>query len=392
MAKLLIKEHTQAEAVPFLRGILTRSLQDAGLDFNAAYKLASSIRQELSDDKNEAVIEITSTALRKKVLQRLSNARYGSDIIQRYCSCDIVPEPVWVKLNAQHSVPFSRAQHQQCLESCCFPAGKAETTTAQVYEYLLKHNIKNITSDKLKHITHDYLMQNLGEEAARRYLIWVNFSRSNRPLIVLIGGITGCGKSSIATELAHRLGIVRIQSTDMLREVMRMMTPKRLIPLLHTSSFQAGDTLPNNDNSAISNGYLAQAELLFLSCEAVIERALKERVSLILEGIHLHPALLRRLPKDNDAIFVPLMLGLLKPRQLRERFETRSNKAPERQSSRYLAHFDAIWQLQSFLLSEADRFQVPIIPNEDKNHAIGLIMKTIIEKLDASFTAKELSL
>ena len=38
--------------------------------------------------------------------------------------------------------------------------------------------------------------------------------------------------------------IVRAQSTDMLREVMRTMVPQRLLPVLHTSSFVAWKEMP----------------------------------------------------------------------------------------------------------------------------------------------------
>ena len=389
MAKLLIKEHEQAEPVPFLRGILTRSLQDAGLDFAVAYKLASTIRQDLNGDDSDNNIELTAKALRAEVSKRLQG--YDENVIQRYNNTDILPESVFVQLDKNHSVPFSRAHHQQCLKSCCFSTHKAESITSQVYEHLLLQNIKTISSDELRALTYENVLKNLGKEAAHRYAIWVNFVRSSRPLIVLIGGVSGCGKSSIATELANHLGIVRIQSTDMLRDVMRMMTPERLLPSLHTSSFRAWKTLPVDDKN-IHEGYLAQSELLYLACEATIQRALKERVSLIIEGIHIHPALLERLPKDNDAIFAPIMLGVLKPNQLRARFESRGRKQPERHSSRYLKHFDDIWRLQSFLLSEADRCQVPIIPNIHKEKAINLIMKNIIGQLDADFSKKDCKL
>jgi len=36
---------------------------------------------------------------------------------------------------------------------------------------------------------------------------------------VLIGGTTGTGKSTVASEVAHRLGITRVTSTDFIREV-----------------------------------------------------------------------------------------------------------------------------------------------------------------------------
>ena len=43
---------------------------------------------------------------------------------------------------------------------------------------------------------------------------------------------------------------------------------------------------------------------------------------------------------------------------------------PGRRAKRYLQHFDAIWRLQGFLLSEADRAGVPIVDNEDVDEAV----------------------
>ena len=47
--------------------------------------------------------------------------------------------------------------------------------------------------------------------------------RLDVPVVILIGGATGVGKSTIATQLAARLGIVRVVATDAIREVMRAM-------------------------------------------------------------------------------------------------------------------------------------------------------------------------
>ncbi len=61
--------------------------------------------------------------------------------------------------------------------------------------------------------------------------------------MLLIGGATGTGKSSLATELAYRLGISRITSTDVVRQVMRAFFAPALMPALHYSSFEAGEGL-----------------------------------------------------------------------------------------------------------------------------------------------------
>ncbi len=137
-------------------------------------------------------------------------------------------------------------------------------------------------------------------------------------MLLLICGTVGTGKSTIATEVAHLLDIVRIQSTDMLREVMRMMMPRRLLPVLHTSSFNAWKALPIQDaagtdrDQLVADGYRSQADLLAVPCEAVLQRAIEESVPMILEGVHAHPELMARLPEDSDAIMVHVTLAVLK--------------------------------------------------------------------------------
>ena len=75
---------------------------------------------------------------------------------------------------------------------------------------------------------------------ARRYLAWRAAKRSPRPIVVLIGGATGVGKSTVATKLAARLGITRVIPTDTVREVMRTFMPAMQAPELHSSSFEVG--------------------------------------------------------------------------------------------------------------------------------------------------------
>ena len=128
-------------------------------------------------------------------------------------------------------------------------------------------------------------------------------------------------------------------------------------------------------------------ELLSVPCEAVIQRALTERVSLILEGVHVHPSLVKLIDKKQDAVIVSIMLAILKQDKLRKRLRGRGEEAPERTGKRYLSHFDRIWALQTFLLSEADRARIPIIANDDKEKATVQVMSTIIDVLAENFAA-----
>ena len=104
-------------------------------------------------------------------------------------------------------------------------------------------------------------------------------------------------------------------------------------------------------------------------------------MSLILEGIHVQSLLTANLPSDTEAVVVPLMLGVLKPEQLKARIRGRGRQAPDRRAQRYLENFDAIWCLQEHLLSEADRTQTPILANDDRERTIQQAMDIIIDAL-----------
>jgi len=371
--------------VPFLRGILTSSLTDAGLSFEDAYQASSELRQGL-----EELNEISRDDLRQRTTEYLES-KYGKEAAAAYAARGQQETTVQVRGQDGKLAPFSRNQHLRCLESCGLNDEQASSVSNGILRTLAEQAIQEILSCDLGRLTYDYLREHFGKKIAHRYLVWVAHARTGKPLVLLIGGATGTGKSIIATEVAHRLGIVRTQSSDMLREVMRMMIPKRLLPVLHTSSFNAGVSLPgtggNGDDyeSRLADGYLTQSELLSVPCEAVIQRALREQVSVILEGVHLHPAMLERIEASGSAHVVMVMLAVLERDQLKERLAHRLQEAPDRQESGHLDQFDKIWSLQSFLLSEADRSGVPILVNDDKDKVTNAIMATLIDTLAKDF-------
>jgi 2-phosphoglycerate kinase len=389
MAKTVIIDSKDGTKTPFLRGILTSSLLEAGLTFEEAYQLASRIRQKLS---NKA--KVTTREMREAVVRELIK-RDDTEVLENYTEAKYPNQSIQIRYGRHSTAAFSIVRHRQSLESSGLTTDNAILTTQLLFKELEDSDKSEFHVDELGRRTYDLLKKQFDQEAATRYLVWIDYTRSGRPLILLFGGTTGCGKSTIATEIAHRLGIIRTQSTDMLREVMRMMIPERLLPALHTSSFNAWRRLPgHSDKNAteelIVMGYNHQAELLSVPCEAVIQRALRERVSLILEGIHVSPTLLHRIPKPTDAVIVPIMLAVLKPDQLKQQLKGRGAVAPSRDSSQhYLSRFEHIWELQSYLLSEADNSAMDIINNdEDMDHTTERVMRSINEVLARSFSAE----
>ena len=390
MAKTLVEDLEDNTRVPFLRGILIRSLQDSGLSFDSAHELATEIRDDLD---NQPVI--TADELRQRVIKLLKARSDGKDVLVRY-EQEKSPFALQVEQRDGQITQFSRLEYQHGLENIGLSSDEAIDVVATVYKHLLDRRIEKLASRRLSELTYRYLRQSsgLGPAVAHRWLVWRDFVNSGKPIIFLIGGTAGCGKSTVATMLANRLDIVRTQSTDMLREVMRIMMPEQLVPVLHTSSFTAWKALPGSpeviddvSDTLLVNGYRSQADLLAVAIEAVTQRALRERVSLILEGVHIHPAIEEKLSKHDDAVVIPIMLGVLKRKQLQQRIQGRGADVPERRASRYLKHFDEIWRLQSYLLSEADRANKPIVINNDRDKVFREIMRITIETLAKDFTA-----
>ena len=68
--------------------------------------------------------------------------------------------------------------------------------------------------------------------------------RLDRPLVVLLGGVTGVGKSTVATQLANRLGITRVIATDQVRQVVRAFFSHDFMPAVHHSSFDVATGAP----------------------------------------------------------------------------------------------------------------------------------------------------
>ena len=386
MSKVLVENSEDQNQTPFLRGILTRSLQKSGLTFDQAHDIANTIRDEIEDRPL-----VTTLELERLVIKHLKKAD-ADHAVSHYENRNL-PYMLQVETDDGQYAAFSPSRYRTDLEAIGLTPEEALAIVDEVSAHLLRRNKPDVSSKYIAKITYRILRksEDLGKKVAYRWLVWRDFIHSGRPLVFLIGGTAGCGKSTIATRLASRLEIARMQSTDMLREVMRTVISREAEPILHKSSYSAWQELPeeiqdaNDRNQRIYNGYCKQAEILSVAIKAVIQRALHEHVSVIVEGVHFHPSIIKKIIEPGDALVVPVMLAVLKRKALEARIKGRSTNVPQRRAERYLEHFESIWKLQTFLLSEADATGVPIISNTDKDDVFREIMLYTIDRLAKEF-------
>src|SRR5204862_6664002 len=126
-----------------------------------------------------------------------------------------------------------------------------------------------------------------GAQVIRRLRLFGRLDDLDLPIVLLIGGATGTGKSTVATEIAYRLGITRVTSTDFVRQTMRAFFSKDFMPAIHYSSFEAGTSQDEDDEDRVLHGFLAQTRNVLVGVRAAIERVMQEGWSMVLEGVHL---------------------------------------------------------------------------------------------------------
>jgi 2-phosphoglycerate kinase len=267
--------------------------------------------------------------------------------------------------------PFSAGILTRSLEACVVDKKPAIEVALRVQEAVQARGQSVIEAPAMRRLIYQSLKEHCSNEAANDYLSRRQFKTSGKPLIILVGGASGTGKSTICSELAYRLDVVRTQSTDMMREIIRSYLAPHVVPTLGFSSFDAWRGLPgittqdarsNTDNPVIA-GFQAQCANVRSALEATIDRALKERLDMIIDGVHVLPMELDLAKAREAAVVVSVMLAVTTRQQLANQLSWRSREQPDRGTSRHLEQLDAIWELQSFLLNLADKAQIPIIAN-----------------------------
>jgi 2-phosphoglycerate kinase len=275
--------------------------------------------------------------------------------------------------------PFSKGVLARSLTRAEMDPNRAYTFASQIEAHLKKEGVGVIKLDELIRIVREKLREE-DEEIAEKYGLWKSVRKCKEPLIILIGGASGVGTSSIAFELANRLGIRNMISTDMIREVMRKIVSKELLPTLYESSYTAYRSLripspPEFDEVLI--GFRDHVDTVSVGVEAVIERALKEGISIVIEGVHIVPGFIRKdlVDKNNVCMFV---LTLQDEDVHKGRFYSRCRQMwARRPLKRYMNYFGAIRRTHKYFESQANKNHIPVIENIDVTTTIDSMMKYI---------------
>lgn len=281
----------------------------------------------------------------------------------------------------KYKEPFSKGILSRSLNVADIGYERAYDIASDIENELIKNNITEIASYELADAILNHLKIS-NPKIAQKYANWRSLRKSKKPLIILIGGASGVGTSSMAFELANRLRLKNIISTDMIREVMRKIISKELSPVIHKSSFDAHESLRNPSvmGDAVIEGYISHVDVVNVGIEAIIERSVKEGISTIIEGVHIVPGFVRNdLIEDNNIIVFTLTVD--DEESHKQRFYSRCRQPwVKRPLDRYMDNFDTIRKTQQFLVEQAKIYDARIINNVEINETIDIMVSDILEK------------
>jgi 2-phosphoglycerate kinase len=262
------------------------------------------------------------------------------------------------------------------------PADRAYNLAQRIELDLAERGERSIDVERFLVLAREVLGDEEGERAVNRLRRLSDLQALDVPIIVLIGGSTGTGKSTVAAEVAHRLGITRVASTDFIRQTMRAFFSPEFMPTIHFSSFEAGQALDEEvtgDPTVV--GFVDQCRHVCVGVEAALRRALTEGWSMVLEGVHLVPGML---PTELEgALLVHIVIEIGDEDVHRMHFHVRDMATGGiRAMDKYLDHIDDIRRVQTYISSRARRGNVPVVENANVERTIDQVIELVMQSAE----------
>ena len=279
--------------------------------------------------------------------------------------------------------PYSKGLMARALTAVGLREDEAYELARRTESDLAQRGEVSVDLDRLQELASDFLGADRGPRAIRQLRRIRDLQELDLPVILLVGGGTGTGKSTVATEVAYRLGITRVTSTDFVRQTMRAFFAKEFMPSIHYSSFEVGKAVSRVEGDKRDpnlTGFLDQTRNVLVGVHAVLGRALEEGYSLALEGVHIVPGMVR--PPDG-ALVCQVLLAIEDEEDHESHFWTRDAASEGlRPFEKYLRALPDIRRIQDYLVKEAAKAGVPVIENSRVEETVDRVIALVLDQIE----------
>jgi 2-phosphoglycerate kinase len=277
--------------------------------------------------------------------------------------------------------PFSKGILAKSLYQTGVPLEEAYDIVRDILDSI-PDEAGEITSKDLKKHASEELIERGWKEEERYYRLRDALAELNSPVFILLGGGSGVGKTTLATEVGRRLGIDRIVGTDTVREIMRGILSPELVPTLHESTYNAMDRLKTPYiTDKLIYAFSQQVSLVNKGIGSVIDRGIKEGLDMIVDGVHIVPGYLESVLSEIPDYMFQYVIDVPDPETHRRHFYSRE-KDSLRDPERYLDNFDRINRIHEYILDVARKRNVKVLENSDLTLAIDTIISDTITRIE----------
>ena len=206
-----------------------------------------------------------------------------------------------------------------------------------------------------------------------------------KPLIILLGGSSGVGTSTVSVELSKKLDITHVVETDYIREVLRGIIEDRYSPILHRPSYNAYEALPGYEwlskymkfDKLVLTGFVHHISMISPAVGQIIERAVDDVNNLIIEGVHWCDDI--PLQKFKNRADIHEFILSVDEEIHKGRFLKRAME--KKRGEKHLGYFDEIRITHDYLVTRAKKKNIPVI---DTNRSVDDIVRDLIKYINRS--------
>lgn len=191
--------------------------------------------------------------------------------------------------------------------------------------------------------------------------------------IILIGGISGSGKTTIGNTLLHLLAIDHSIGTGWIREILTTQLKKEDYPELFTHSFRPITNITPFEN--FCKGTIS----LLPAVKACIKRAREEGTSLIIEGVYLMPGII------DESLYD--FFFLLKGKQNLEKYKKMVFGKSHNTRTISDSDINASIKIEKELVSVCEKTNTPIIPDMTVEERTNMIIDIMLKKYKGEYNA-----
>lgn len=206
-----------------------------------------------------------------------------------------------------------------------------------------------------------------------------------KPIVILIGGYCGTGKSTLAAKIGTNFNFINILPTGIIRSTLQYSIKKAINPALHEHTYnlhKVGHPTSNIKDRVIAN-YIRQTEPVSEAIKNIIRFTASEGQSYIIEGNHVLAG--GEKVVDENVIVIEFYMKVTDIDVHR-----RMIGGPTHQRQITSEQFEVGRMIQDYIIEQADVYNHSIFEyNEAIEHVLEIIDNRLKEEIEGYFTALE---